>query len=82
MFVVGQDAALKKNREALRMIAAAGHEIGNHSFRHEPWFHLYSEDEIDGELAELRTRLEELEGKKLGDPVNRPTQVGNSNPFS
>ena len=23
--------------EALQMIAAAGHEIGNHSFNHEPW---------------------------------------------
>ena len=37
VFVVGQDAALEKNREALQMIAAAGHEIGNHSFNHEPW---------------------------------------------
>ena len=33
-FIVGQDAALDKNREALASIAAAGHEIGNHSFRH------------------------------------------------
>ena len=41
-FIVGQDAALPKNRAALRAIADAGHEIGNHSFRHEPWLHLYS----------------------------------------
>ena len=39
-FIVGQDAALDKNRESLRSIAAAGHEIGNHSFNHEPWLHL------------------------------------------
>ena len=38
-FVVGQDAALEKNHTALKAIAAAGHEIGNHSFSHEPWFH-------------------------------------------
>ena len=25
-----------------RAISAAGHEIGNHSFRHEPWLHLYN----------------------------------------
>src|SRR5438067_8462336 len=31
VFVVGQDAALIRNREALKMIANAGHEIGNHS---------------------------------------------------
>src|SRR5882724_4054143 len=30
-FVVGQDAALKKNEEAIASIAHAGHEIGNHS---------------------------------------------------
>ena len=41
-FVVGQDAALEKNGRALRAISAAGHEIGNHSFRHEPWLHCYS----------------------------------------
>src|SRR5262249_52868727 len=40
-FVVGQDAALEKNYDSLRMIPAAGHEIGNHSFSHEPWLDLY-----------------------------------------
>src|SRR6185369_10188375 len=45
VFVVGQDAALAKNREALGSLAAAGHEIGNHSFHHEPWLHLYTEPE-------------------------------------
>src|SRR5512147_3243633 len=38
--IVGQDAALDKNREALAQIPAAGHEIGNHSFHHEQWFHM------------------------------------------
>ena len=51
VFVVGQDAALEKNREALQMIAAAGHEIGNHSFKHEPWLHLYSERQIENEIT-------------------------------
>src|SRR5438270_4437962 len=32
VFVVGQDAALPKNRAALAAIGGAGHEIGNHSF--------------------------------------------------
>ncbi|HEX4778174.1 MAG TPA: polysaccharide deacetylase family protein, partial [Acidimicrobiia bacterium] len=34
-FVVGQDAALDRNRDAIASLSAAGHEIGNHSFRHE-----------------------------------------------
>lgn len=55
VFVVGQDAALPKNHAALHSIAAAGHEIGNHSFHHEPWLHLYSPEEIEDEI----TRAEE-----------------------
>src|SRR5687768_14139770 len=36
-FIVGQDAALPKNRDLLGAIADGGHEIGNHSYHHEPW---------------------------------------------
>ena len=50
-FVVGQDAALDSHCEVLRSIALAGHEIGNHSFRHEPWLHLYKPQELADELA-------------------------------
>jgi peptidoglycan-N-acetylglucosamine deacetylase len=57
-FVVGQDAALEKNTEFLKTLSAAGHEIGNHSFRHEPWLHLYSDAEIE---TELRTAQETIE---------------------
>jgi peptidoglycan-N-acetylglucosamine deacetylase len=49
-FVVGQDAALSRNQSALQKIAKAGHEIGNHSYRHEPWLHAYTPDEIAAEL--------------------------------
>ena len=49
-FIVGQDAARAENYSALRSLATAGHEIGNHSFKHEPWLHLYSEPEIEDEL--------------------------------
>lgn len=50
-FIVGQDAALEKNHAALRLIGEAGHEIGNHSFHHESWLHLYSEAEIEREIS-------------------------------
>jgi len=63
-FVVGQDAALAKNREALQQIAAAGHEIGNHSFHHEPWLHLYSEVQVESELASAEEHLERATGRK------------------
>ena len=63
-FVVGQDAALAKNHAALRQLADAGHEIGNHSFRHEPWLHLYSEAELEHELEQAETHIERATGKR------------------
>lgn len=63
VFVVGQDAALKKNRLAIQAIANAGHEIGNHSFKHESWLHLYSEAEIEAEIAQAEQVLEQVTGQ-------------------
>ena len=45
-FIVGQDAVLPINHEPLSAIAAAGHEIANHSFHHEPWLHEYSREQL------------------------------------
>lgn len=61
-FVVGQDAALEKNHAALAQLAAAGHEIGNHSFHHEPWLHLYSEEEVHEELERAELAIEQATG--------------------
>jgi peptidoglycan-N-acetylglucosamine deacetylase len=62
-FIVGQDAALEKNWQALRSIAAAGHEIGNHSFHHESWLHLYSEAEIEQEVAIAEQQIQQITGQ-------------------
>jgi peptidoglycan-N-acetylglucosamine deacetylase len=62
-FVVGQDAAREENQEALAAIAAAGHEIGNHSFRHESWLHLYSEAELEEELGRAEEAIERATGR-------------------
>jgi len=62
-FIVGQDADLEKNYESLAQISAAGHEIGNHSFRHEPWLHLYSKDELIEEFERTENALEKATGK-------------------
>jgi hypothetical protein len=61
-FLVGQDAALKKNYASLRMISAAGHEIGNHSFSHEPWFHLYNRARIESEIALAEEHIAGISG--------------------
>jgi peptidoglycan/xylan/chitin deacetylase (PgdA/CDA1 family) len=61
-FVVGQDAARDENGAAIAAIADAGHEIGNHSFHHEPWLHLYSSDRTEDEIA----RAEDAVGAATG----------------
>jgi peptidoglycan/xylan/chitin deacetylase (PgdA/CDA1 family) len=63
-FIVGQDAALEKNADAIGQLSAAGHEIGNHSFNHEPWLHLYSEAEIVSEFSRTEDALEKVTGQR------------------
>ena len=63
-FVVGQDAALTRNHAALRALADAGHEIGNHSFRHQPWLHRYSLTEIHKELGRAEDAIGEISGQR------------------
>lgn len=63
-FIVGQDAAVDKNREALAAITAAGHEVGNHSFHHEPWLHLYSNEQIATDLATAEAHIERVTGQR------------------
>lgn len=63
-FVVGQDAALEKNHAALASISAAGHEIGNHSFSHEPWLHLYSREKIHREIELAESHIFAVTGAR------------------
>jgi peptidoglycan-N-acetylglucosamine deacetylase len=63
-FVVGQDAALPANSPVLKSIADAGHEIGNHSFHHEPWLHLYSPSEIATEISQAESAIIAATGSK------------------
>ncbi len=78
-FIVGRDAVREENADALARIAAAGHEIGNHSFEHEQWLHLYAEDELDRELARAEEAIAAATGihpdgfRGPGFSVSRPT---------
>jgi hypothetical protein len=63
-FIVGQDAAFEKNHAVLRSIAQRGHEIGNHSFHHEPWLHLYDEAALDDEIARAESAIETATGAR------------------
>ena len=64
-FVVGQDAAREENTKALKQISEAGHEIGNHSFNHEPWLHLYSKQQLVEEFEKTETAMANFTDQKL-----------------
>lgn len=61
-FIVGQDAALENNHNVLREIALRGHEVGNHSFHHEPWLHLYSQEQVIEEFEKSEQAIEQATG--------------------
>ncbi len=63
-FVVGQDAALAGNARALALLTRRGHEVGNHSFSHEPWLHLFSEERIREELRQAESHIRRVCGQK------------------
>ena len=64
VFVVGQDAALEENRRAIAAVADAGHEIGNHSFHHEPWMHRYSEAQIEADIEAAEDHIQRVTGRR------------------
>jgi hypothetical protein len=61
-FIVGRDAAEDANGAALRSIATAGHEVGNHSFEHEPWLHTYSPEQVRRELQDADAAIRAATG--------------------
>lgn len=64
VFVVGQDAALDRNAEAFGLLGASKHEVANHSFRHEPWLHRYTDTEIEDELSRAHDAIALATGRE------------------
>ncbi len=63
-FIVGQDAGIASNAAAIREITRYDHEIGNHSFHHEPWLHRRPDTEIDEELAQAEYAIGDVTGRR------------------
>lgn len=64
IFIVGKDASLDKNAAALARIAHAGHDIGSHSFSHEPWFHIYPPEKVEEEIRVAEEHIERVTGHR------------------
>ncbi len=63
IFVVGQDLLSADDVKAVRSLAHAGHDLGNHSFHHEPWLHLYDRDKIAYELDKTDELFKQVGGR-------------------
>ena len=63
-FIVGADAAAPAHREVLSEITARGHEVGNHSFEHESWLHLYPPARLVDEIARAEDSIFEATGAR------------------
>lgn len=63
-FVVGYDAAQPENADLMRSMVDAGHGIGNHSFRHQPWLHRYTHSELVEEFTRTEEAIETSTGSR------------------
>ena len=64
-FVVGQDAVIPENQDAIRMLADHGHEIANHSFHHEQSLPAYTPEQLENEFEMAENAIENVVGQKL-----------------
>ncbi len=63
-FLVGLDAADARNAAALRTLTGRGHEVGNHSFEHEQWLHLYPRARLEREIADAERAIQDATGQR------------------
>jgi peptidoglycan-N-acetylglucosamine deacetylase len=63
-FVVGSDAVQPRNRALLRAMVERGHELGNHSFEHEPYFHTFSRQRIEDEVLRTQEAIADATGRR------------------
>ena len=50
VFVVGRDAEIEENVPYLQSFVRSGHDLGNHSYMHEPWMHSQPSEAIIAEI--------------------------------
>jgi hypothetical protein len=63
-FVVGADAAIPEHAPALKSLVQHGHELGNHSFEHDPWMARYHRSRIEDEVARTETAILASTGRR------------------
>jgi hypothetical protein len=64
-FIVAQDLRRDTDAEMVRSIAQHGHEIGNHTFKHDPWLHLYSDQALEEEIGSAEDHIQRVTGFRV-----------------
>lgn len=63
-FAIGEDLERQANRETIAMLHAAGHEIGNHSYRHHYELSRWSADEMRDDVERAAAIIEQACGRR------------------
>src|SRR5688572_28429154 len=63
-FVVGADAAIPEHGPVLQSLVQHGHELGNHSFEHDPWMARYDRSRIEDEIARTEAAILASTGRR------------------
>lgn len=61
-FIVGKDASLPQHKDLLKEIVNRGHEVGNHTYSHEPWMHIYPKEKLKEEILLAEEAIENATG--------------------
>jgi peptidoglycan/xylan/chitin deacetylase (PgdA/CDA1 family) len=61
-FIVGLDADQAADNAALAGITARGHDVGNHSYEHEPWLHTYDGRRLAADIITAEGAIEAVTG--------------------
>jgi len=61
-FIVGQDAEMQVDRVWFEKLKPSGHDVGNHSFHHEPWMQQQSEGIIFDEINKAHMAIVQASG--------------------
>jgi len=64
VFIVGRDAALPGSRDAMALLGASRHEMGNHSYEHEPWITGRTTAEIAAEIGLAQDAIASATGRR------------------
>ena len=63
-FVVGRDAEQEAHKDLFATLGASGHEIGNHSYSHEPWAQRISRSHAEHEILAADRAIEVATGRR------------------